>query len=99
MRLKDEQIIQVSFQAQIRTSQLLVRVVRPAAFLIDRPFVEKALMLLKPRLQGALEGHLAAGLSALAPAATTPCQLPFSGCVSGIAILSKFYTIIHFPGA
>ena len=60
MRLKGEQIIQVSFQAQIRTSQLLVRVVRPAVFLIDRPFVKKALMPLKPRLQGALEGHLAA---------------------------------------
>ena len=60
MRLKDEQIIQVSFQAQIRTSQLLVRVVRPAVFLIDRPFVKKALMPLKPRLQGALKGHLAA---------------------------------------
>ena len=60
MRLKGKQVVQIPFQAQIRTPQLLVRVVRPAAFLIDRPFVEKTLMLFKPRLQGALEGHLAA---------------------------------------
>ena len=54
MRLEDKQVVQIPFQAQIRTPQLLVRVVRPAVFLIDRPFVKKALMPLKPRLQGIL---------------------------------------------
>ena len=44
IRLKGKQIIQIPFQAQIRASQLLVRVVRPAVFLIDRPFVKKGVM-------------------------------------------------------
>ena len=59
IRLKGEQVVQIPFQAPIRASRLLVRVVRPAVFLIDRPFVKKALMPLKPRLQGALKDHLA----------------------------------------
>ena len=62
MRLEDKQVVQVPFQAQIRTSQRLVRVVRAAGFLVDRSFVEEALMLLKPCLQRALKRCLAAVL-------------------------------------
>ena len=79
MRLESKQVVQVPFQAQIRASQRLVRVVRAAGFLVDRSFVEEALVLLKPRLQRALKRRLAA----VASAATTPCQRPFSGCASG----------------
>ena len=52
---KVNQVVQVPFQAQIRASQRLVRVVRTAGFLVDRSFVEEALMLLKPCLQRALK--------------------------------------------
>ena len=62
MRLKGEQIIQGSFQAQICTSQLLVRVVRFARFFVDRPLVEKALIRLKLCLQGVLKTFLVAVL-------------------------------------
>lgn len=83
VRLKGKQVIQIPFQAQIRASQLLVRVVRFARFFVDRPLVEKALIRLKPGLQGVLKAHLVGSASALVPGATTPCQRPFSGCASG----------------
>ena len=62
VRLKGKQVIQIPFQAQIRASQLLVRVVRFARFFVDRPLVEKALIRLKPGLQGVLKAHLKQGL-------------------------------------
>ena len=58
--LEGKQVVQVPFQAQIRASQRLVRVVRTAAFLVGRSFVEEALMLLKPCLQRALKRLLMA---------------------------------------
>ena len=58
MRFEGKQVVQIPFQAQIRASQLLMRVVRFARFFVDRPLVEKALIRFKPRLQGALKAFL-----------------------------------------
>ena len=61
VRLEGKQVVQIPFQAQIRASQRLVRVVRTAAgFLVDCSFVKELFMLPKPRLQRALKRCLAA---------------------------------------
>jgi len=58
--LKYKQVIQIAFQAEVCTPDVLVCVMRFACFRVKGAFVQIALVLLKPRLQIAFKVGLLA---------------------------------------